>query len=517
MTIASSTSRNDYTGNGVADTFSYTFKILQASDLRVTIRDDDDVETTQELTTDYTVDGAGDEGGGSITLVAGALASGYVLSIRRVVDLLQETDYRNQGSMFPETIESALDLLTMMAQQQQDEIDRSVKLPETVDPADVSVLLPVPSGNQFLAWNSDGTALINVAVGSVELAIPADASVDTTKIVDGAVATAKLDDGAVTQDKLADDSVGQAQIKTSEASGIRTELGLGTVATKATGVANDQVPLFSTYGAVVVYPANSGEKLTRTCPRGWIDGLILSNNATDANNDIDIAAGMARDASDTEAMVLAGSLTKQLDAVWAVGTGAGGLDTGSKANSTWYHVWLIKNPTTGTVDSLFSTSASAPTMPTGYTLKRRIGAVRTDGSGNLVAFTQDGDEILWTDPPLDVDATNPGTSAVTRALTVPTGIRVQAIVNLAIVNGTSTNAHPYLSSLDVTDEAPSLTAGPLATIMSDGTNVARHGIGPIRVRTDTSALIRSRLAGSNTNTILLIATLGWVDPRGRNA
>jgi len=128
-------------------------------------------------------------------------------------------------------------------------------------------------------------------------------------------------------------------------------------------------------------------------------------------------------------MTLTAAITKTTGA-WAVGSGNGGLDTGTVANSTWYHVYLIERPDTSVVDVLFSTSATAPTMPTGYTKKRRIGSILTDGSAHIIAFIQVGDRFQWSTPVADVNANNPGTSAVTRTLTVPTGIIVEA--NLAV-------------------------------------------------------------------------------------
>ncbi len=72
-------------------------------------------------------------------------------------------------------------------------------------------------------------------------------------------------------------------------------------------------------------------------------------------------------------------------------SGANGLDTGSIANSTWYFIYVIYNPTTSTTACLMSLSATAPTLPSGYTLKSSaIGAVRTDSSGHFLGFTQDG-------------------------------------------------------------------------------------------------------------------------------
>lgn len=130
--------------------------------------------------------------------------------------------------------------------------------------------------------------------------------------------------------------------------------------------------------------------------KGHIDGLTLSNNSTDATNDIDIAAG---EAASTETnpvlMVLASALTKRLDASWAVGTGNGGLDTGSVANAKYY-VWLIRRSDTGVVDALFSTSNSSPTMPTNYDQKRLIGSfARVSGANTVPRSSSEADSTEW--------------------------------------------------------------------------------------------------------------------------
>ena len=61
-------------------------------------------------------------------------------------------------------------------------------------------------------------------------------------------------------------------------------------------------------------------------------------------------------------------------------SGANGLDTGTVAASTEYHAWIIYNGTT--VAGLASLSSTAPTLPTGYTYKARVGGFFTDGTGN---------------------------------------------------------------------------------------------------------------------------------------
>jgi hypothetical protein len=148
--ISSATNRNDYVGNGAASTYPYTFPIVDESHVRVTVRLTTGSEQTLTLNTHYTVTGVGNAGGGDVVLTAGAFAwltankltTDVALVNRRVVPLTQQTDIRNQGSYFADTHEDVFDYLTSIDQQQQDEIDRSVKLPETVAAAGFDPTLP---------------------------------------------------------------------------------------------------------------------------------------------------------------------------------------------------------------------------------------------------------------------------------------------------------------------------------------------------------------------------------------
>ena len=71
-------------------------------------------------------------------------------------------------------------------------------------------------------------------------------------------------------------------------------------------------------------------------------------------------------------------------------SGANGLDTGSFTASTWYYIWAIYNPTTATAAGLFSTSPTAPTMPSGYTYKARYGAIRANATPAFQNMMQKG-------------------------------------------------------------------------------------------------------------------------------
>nr|MBA2707479.1 hypothetical protein [Gemmatimonadaceae bacterium] len=162
MTISSTTNRNNYIGNGATSVFSYGFRIFVNTDLLVTKRlISTGVETVLVLTTDYTVSGVGAAAGGNVTLVAGALAATYALSIRRVRTLTQSTDIRNQGTFYPEVHEDTFDKLVMIDQQQQDEIDRSVKMAETSTETDV--VFPEPAASAVVRWNAAATALATIS------------------------------------------------------------------------------------------------------------------------------------------------------------------------------------------------------------------------------------------------------------------------------------------------------------------------------------------------------------------
>lgn len=167
---------------------------------------------------------------------------------------------------------------------------------------------------------------------------------------------------------------------------------------------------FTAGGAKVVDVLTTGVTVTGVllanipAMAGNIYGLTYANSAGDVTNDIDIAAGGAMAASN-DFFIIAGAITKQIDAVWASGTGAGGLDTGSVGNNPYY-IWLITNSTSGAKDALFSLSSTAPTMPSGYDKKRLIGWVKRSGGANQLFHTYEtaggGLELTWDSPTADV-------------------------------------------------------------------------------------------------------------------
>ena len=130
MTVSSTTTRNSYSGDGSTTTFAYGFKIFADADLTVILRSSTGTETVQTLTTHYTVTNAGVTSGGNVEF-GSAPASGVTVVIRRNMALTQSTDYVANDPFPAATHEDALDRLTFITQQMQEEVDRSFKVSRT--------------------------------------------------------------------------------------------------------------------------------------------------------------------------------------------------------------------------------------------------------------------------------------------------------------------------------------------------------------------------------------------------
>lgn len=120
--------------------------------------------------------------------------------------------------------------------------------------------------------------------------------------------------------------------------------------------------------------------------------IAARTNSSTPNSKIDITADelQLKDSNGNPFVATSVSVTIDITA-----SGANGLDTGAEGSSTWYYGWVIYNPASNTVAGLLSTSATAPTMPSGYTFKALVAAVRNDGSSNFIAFRQFGNEAFY--------------------------------------------------------------------------------------------------------------------------
>ena len=170
MTISSTTVKNSYSGDGSTTQFNYTFKIFADSDLQVIIRSAAGTETVKTITTHYTVAGAGDANGGSITFTAGNIpTSTETVVLRRAVPQTQAIDYIANDPFPAESHEEGLDRAAMTTQQIQEELDRAIKLSRTNTMTSTEFTVGATDrANKVLAFDSSGELSVTQELGTYQ-------------------------------------------------------------------------------------------------------------------------------------------------------------------------------------------------------------------------------------------------------------------------------------------------------------------------------------------------------------
>jgi hypothetical protein len=166
MSVSSTTTKVSYSGDGSQTVFAYTFKIFAAADLRVIERASNGTETLKTLTTHYTVSGVGTDGGGNVTFGT-APASGVTVIIKRNLGLTQGTDYIDNDPFPAESHEDALDRLTFIAQNIQEQVDRCIKASETNTLSGAEFTIGASDrANKIFAFDSSGDVSITQEIGT---------------------------------------------------------------------------------------------------------------------------------------------------------------------------------------------------------------------------------------------------------------------------------------------------------------------------------------------------------------
>jgi hypothetical protein len=166
MTVSSSTSRASYSGNGTLTTFAYGFKVFDQDDLTVILRASNGTETVQTITTNYTVTGVGDVGGGNVVFGT-APASGVTVVILREQPLTQGLDLVPNDPFPAASLEESLDKLTFMAQKHEEELGRAIKASRTnVLTGSEFTISAADRANKIFSFDSSGDVSITQAIGT---------------------------------------------------------------------------------------------------------------------------------------------------------------------------------------------------------------------------------------------------------------------------------------------------------------------------------------------------------------
>ena len=278
MTVTTTTIKNSYSGNGSTTAFSYTFKAFASSEVKVFVRTDstgaESLRTEGSGSTNYAVSGVGATGGGTVTFVT-APASGETVVIRRLTALQQQTDYQPADPFPASSHEDALDTLTHITQELQEELDRSFKVsrtnsittPEFVDDASTRA-------SKLLGFSSDG---------------------NTLEATTGRVSSVSVSNVAV--------SGGASQAATVSFNDTTGALALGipvgsTGATGATGAAGDMADPTTTQHDIIVRGASAVERLAKGS-----NSTVLNTNASGALAYSTVSTAMIADDAVTAAKV----------------------------------------------------------------------------------------------------------------------------------------------------------------------------------------------------------------------
>lgn len=136
MTVSMQVSKRIYAGNGVTRQWDVDFPLASPQDVRVYITSPAGAET--ELSADFELNAAGTELVYP-TLSSGKppLAAGWSLTLERHTPLTQEIDLLRQGELDAEVLESGYDKLTLLVQELNEKVSRSIKYPVSTTVADL--------------------------------------------------------------------------------------------------------------------------------------------------------------------------------------------------------------------------------------------------------------------------------------------------------------------------------------------------------------------------------------------
>lgn len=295
MTISNTTTKDVHSGNGVAVDYPYTFEITASGEIEVYVDfDDGNGLTLRTLTTHYTLSGIGSPTGGTVTFVTAPITGVRNILLKRVTSLTQEADYI-EGDDFPaEVHEEALDKLTRISQEIQEQVDRAFKVDATslTDPdqlvtdllqaeinAEASAAAALASQTAAAASEASASASATSATAS---ATSATASATSATASQTAAATSETNAAASAAAALASQTAAatsETNAASSEAAAATSETNAAASEATASAAATSAAASFDSFddrylGAKAANPTldNDGNAL--------IDGAIYWNTAS---------------------------------------------------------------------------------------------------------------------------------------------------------------------------------------------------------------------------------------------
>jgi len=364
MTVSTTIIKSSHNGNGSTTTFAYNFKIFADTDLVVIIRSAAGTETTKTLTTHYTVAGAGDASGGSITFTSGNIpVTGETVVIRRNVPQTQAIDYIANDPFPAETNEEGLDRATMIAQQVSEATDRSIKLSRTNTMTSTEFTVGATErANKILAFDSAGEISVTQELGTYQ---GTDATTTTeaynVRDIVKSTTTAQLNNVYIC---VADSVVGDLLTDTDHFELLVDAVSAATSATAAASSASAASTSASAAATSATNAANSATSAATSATTATTQASAASTSATNAATSETNAATSETNAATsatsaaTQATAAATSATNAATSATAAATSATNAAT-SETNASTSATSAASSATTATTQaSAASTSAT---------------------------------------------------------------------------------------------------------------------------------------------------------------
>jgi hypothetical protein len=276
------------------------------------------------------------------------------------------------------------------------------------------------------------------------------------------------------------------------------------------GISGSSLQMVGTSPQFVAAPPNQ-------LPQGYLFGLTIENNGGSPFDTLDINIGRCRSSDNTSDLVLSALITKYANIAWNQGTNEGGLDSGSLGSNQTWHVYVISN--LSIVDVIFSQNGISPTLPSGYSLYRRIGSFTTNASAQVRQFSQIGNRFLYTErPTVSQSGVALGIGGNLISLNgIPNDLRVKPIISSQITAAVSWAFYEFISTYPST-QIPGANNTAANTYLRQGQSAAMVGAYSLEVYTNTvrqigidvSAAVAVGAAG------LYVDVYGWYDDRGQS-
>lgn len=169
MTVTVNDRRIQYTATAGQTIFPYDFKIDANTEITVEqVVYLTGAINTLTLTTEYTVSGVGDAGGGNITLVTGAAVNDTITIIGNT-PLSRTTDFNQAGDFLVSDLNNQLDKLTNILQENNTTINRAVKLKDSDTTSSLEIPTATNRASKFLAFDASGDAI--ASAGTTETTV----------------------------------------------------------------------------------------------------------------------------------------------------------------------------------------------------------------------------------------------------------------------------------------------------------------------------------------------------------